>query len=232
MRFLTTLLVAGVLLSAWARAQEQPREGEKPPEKERPPTPTPAPPPCGVTAPPGCPNIKILWFDRYTPVSVLDPREVITWETVPSLDVVYKIEKQVVEELVVKSREVQQPYTCTTYVPVKVTDPHTGHCTTVMEARTEVKMHRDGLVRRAGEARAGDRGAVPGQSRRSARTSRNSAGVPTELAQHGGAMKIEAGETQKPLYLHTPSRLPCSPLSGQLDSVVALECGGLTPHSK
>lgn len=204
MRFLTTLLVAGIMLSAWARAQEQPREGEKPPE-ERPPAPTPAPPPCGVTAPPGCPNVKILWFDRYTPVSVLDPREVITFETVPSLDVVYKIEKQTIEELVIKSREVQQPYTCTTYVPVTVTDPHTGHCTTVMEPRCETKM-RTVTVWYAEPEKREIEVEVPYLDKSEELLERRAILLEyrTELQRHGGAMKIEAGETQKPLYLHTP----------------------------
>jgi hypothetical protein len=206
MRFLTTLLVAGVVLNTWAQAQEQPREGEKPPVTEKPPTPKPVPPPpCGVSAPPGCPNVKILWFDRFTPATVLEPREVITFETVPSLDVVYKIEKQVVEELVVKSREVQQPYTCTTYVPVKVTDPHTGHCTTVMEPRCETKM-RTVTVWYAEPEKRELEVEVPYLDRFEDLLERRAILLEyrTELQRSGGAMRIDAGETQKPLYLHTP----------------------------
>lgn len=206
MRILTPLVLTGVLLGgATIKAQERPPE--RPPETEALPAPRPVvePPPIGVRAESGCPNLKILWFDHFKPVSVLDPVEVITEERVKSLDVVYKTKKHTVEEIVIKSREVQEPYDCTTYVPVQVTDPHTGHCSTVLQPHTETKMRTVTLwyaepVKREIEIEVPYLDVVEDVLyHRSILLEYR-----TELQRHGGAMKIEAGENKPPLYLHTP----------------------------
>jgi hypothetical protein len=95
-------------------------------------------PQAAPTVPPGC-GVRVLWLDHLEPVQRLVPREVVTEERQPSLEVAYREEKRVVTEVVVKSREVERLVSCTVLKPVTETCPETGQCTTVLKPCTEVK---------------------------------------------------------------------------------------------
>lgn len=146
--------LATVLLALAARpgaAQQLPAEPEPvapprpaqevPPGTERVPSPTPAenPPPAEApTLPPGC-GVRVLWLDHWVPVERLVPREVITEERRPSLEVAYREEKRTVIETVLKSREVERLVPCAVLKPVTETCAETGQCTTVWKPCTEMK---------------------------------------------------------------------------------------------
>jgi hypothetical protein len=139
--------VTVALLALAARpgaAQEKPPGGEGvlPPPK---PVPTLPPAPAPVTAPepaplvpPGC-GVRVLWLEHQVPVERLVPREVITEERRPSMEVAYRDEKREVIETVVKSREVERLVPCTVMKPFTETCPETGQCTTVWKPCTEMR---------------------------------------------------------------------------------------------
>jgi hypothetical protein len=81
----------------------------------------------------------VLWQDQWVPVHRLVPREVITEERRPSLEVAYREEKRTVVETVLKSREVERLVPCAVLRPVTETCPETGQCTTVWKPCTEMK---------------------------------------------------------------------------------------------
>jgi hypothetical protein len=149
------VLLAGAALPA--AAQEQPPQSERGPGKATrpevlPPPKTTAPPPLLAQpahgpAPDHChaphPGIDVLWVERQVPIQVLVPREVITEVKRPALAVVYRDEKRVVNEIVMKKREVVREVPCTHMVPCTETDPHTGECTTVLKPVVEMKLEKD-----------------------------------------------------------------------------------------
>lgn len=103
-------------------------------------------PPVEATAlpPPGCEErcptgVRVLWAETAAPLVSLVPSEVVTFVKQPFLEVAYRPEKRVVADVVLKPREVERAVTCTTVKEVKVTDPITGECSTVMQPCTEVR---------------------------------------------------------------------------------------------
>jgi hypothetical protein len=140
---LAVALLAGVTGSGAAQ--------ELPPTPERVPPPVPnelpaAPAPVVAPAPlpeAGCGPNQVLWMERLVPVHTLAPREIVTEERRPSLEVAYRDEKQVVTELVVRSREVERAVPCTVLKPVTETCPETGQCTTVWKPCTEIKIVKE-----------------------------------------------------------------------------------------
>jgi hypothetical protein len=157
LRALPCLLVGVLAWTAPAGAQEKeglPSPKELPPIVEKGPVVEAAPPP--VT--PGCdaachPPFKVLWVETATPLQVLVPREVITTEPRKALEIEYREEKRVVTEIVMKPREVEEAVPCTIVCPVKVVDPHTGECSTVMQPVTEVKIVKRTVFEPAPEER-------------------------------------------------------------------------------
>jgi hypothetical protein len=121
-------------LPAWAQEKEKP-ETAPVPEKEKPAEE--APP-----GPSGC-SFKILWAEQEVPIQRLVPREVIKVDKVPTLEVAYREEKRIAVEMVLKSREVEHEVPCTVVTEVKVTDPVTGVCSTVLQPCTTVKKVKD-----------------------------------------------------------------------------------------
>jgi hypothetical protein len=103
------------------------------------PSPTPEAAPASLSAlPPGC-GVKVLWLEHSVPVTRLVPREVITEERRPSLEVAYREEKRVITEMIVKSREVEKQVPCTVMMPVTETCPETGECKTVYKPCTDIR---------------------------------------------------------------------------------------------
>lgn len=114
------------------------------------PPPEMVPPPEGVGAPlhapgPDChhehshPGVKVLWLERDEPIQVLVPREVITEQKRPTLEVFYRDEKRKVTEMVVKEKQVPREIPFTTMKPCTEICPSTGHPITVMKPFTEMR---------------------------------------------------------------------------------------------
>jgi hypothetical protein len=205
MKRLLAVVVAAVALSAAMTARAQ--EGDKPPPEggaEELPKPQPVPDTPGIAAP-GCPNVKILWYERMKVVPLLTPREEIVFEKYKTLDVVYKEEKKTVTDVVMKSRQVEELRPCTTMVPVQVTDPVTGHCSTVMEPHTEMKP-RTVTIWYAEPTKREVAVMVPyvKEVEDLMPTRTILLEYTADVQRHGGAIKIESGEIKKPLYLHLP----------------------------
>jgi hypothetical protein len=100
-----------------------------------------------VPAGPGCeeshPSLNVLWMEQRVPVQVLVPREVVTEVLRPSYEIIYRLEKRTVTNVVMKSREVLREVPKTTMVPCTETDPHTGHCSTVLKPVVEMTVRKD-----------------------------------------------------------------------------------------
>jgi hypothetical protein len=147
--WLTVALLAGAAGSGLA--QELPPGTERAPvpvPNELPAAPAPVATPAPVVAPAllpeaGCCPNRVLWMEHLVPVHTLAPREIITEERRPTLEVAYRDEKQVVTELVVHTREVEKLVPCTVLKPVTQTCPETGQCTTVLEPCTEMKVVKE-----------------------------------------------------------------------------------------
>jgi hypothetical protein len=117
--------------------------------QERPPVTGAVPPPATVTLPAvpapapapdtHCGTNRVLWMERQVPVQTLVPREIITEQRTPTLEVAYREENRVVTELVVRSRQVERQVPCTVMKPVTETCPETGECTTVWKPCTEIR---------------------------------------------------------------------------------------------
>jgi hypothetical protein len=143
---------AGILAAALpCLAQEQvaPAPEQPPPEKAAP-APDRLPPVVEIQTVPGvggcdcpAPPWEARWVERQVPIHTLVPREVITPQKQKILEVRYRDEKCAVTEVVIKPREIQTPVTSCRMQPVTVTDPCTGHCTTVMQPVTEVKLVKE-----------------------------------------------------------------------------------------
>lgn len=99
------------------------------------------------------PGIRILWAETDVPVRTLVPREVIHQEKRKTLAVAYRAEKRVITEIVLKPCTVEKLVPCAVLKPVQVTDPVTGHCTTVMEPCTEMKLVKDTVYKAVPEQR-------------------------------------------------------------------------------
>jgi hypothetical protein len=138
---------AGILAAALpCLAQEKP---ERPAQEKAAPVPEQLPPVVEIQSVPGghgcdCPAPwKALWVERDVPLQTLVPREVITEEKQKTLEVLYREEKRTFTEVVIKPREIQTQVTTCRMRPVTVTDPCTGHCTTVLQPVTEVKQVKE-----------------------------------------------------------------------------------------
>ncbi len=143
-RTVVSLLTVGVL--AWAAGAGGAQELVPSPQEKGPRIGEKLPPPEGVLPPlleglphaaPGCehssPSVKILWMEREVPVQVLTPREVVVPEKHSTLEVAYRPVKRTVTDIVMKPREVVREVPYMKLEPCTVTDPHTGHCSTVMQ---------------------------------------------------------------------------------------------------
>jgi hypothetical protein len=148
-------IVCVLLIGCWALplsgacGQERALQmGELPPaslanDDLPPPSPLPSPPPLDpMPAAPGCPSgapcagrtisvprLTLLEEQNAIPVPKLAIREVMVG-VARGLDVEYKESPQIVTEWTLQPREVIQTVPCTTMVPVTVTDPCTGKCST------------------------------------------------------------------------------------------------------
>jgi hypothetical protein len=123
---------------------------ERPPGTEAvPPPATAAPPAAPAPALPApapdthCGTNRVLWMERQVPVQTLVPREIITEERTPTLEVAYREENRTVTEMVVRSRDVERQVPCTVMKPVTETCPETGECTTVWKPCTEIRTVRE-----------------------------------------------------------------------------------------
>jgi hypothetical protein len=149
-RALLPLVTLGLLAwGAWTgRAQEPvPPPNELPQPEEKIPPPVPAegvPPPA-----PDCHHdkthegVKVLWLEREVPVQVLVPREIITEEKRPTLEVFYRDEKRKVVEMVVKETQVPREIPFTTVKPCTEICPSTGHPITVMKPCVETRVVKE-----------------------------------------------------------------------------------------
>ena len=116
-------------------------EPVKPPKEG----PEPIKPPKEILPPPiveeHCPTgLRVLWYESDAPLCSLWPREVITMVKQPTFIVVYREEKIKVADIVVKPTVVKKTQLCTCEKEVKVTDPVTGECSTVMQPVTEERI--------------------------------------------------------------------------------------------
>jgi hypothetical protein len=151
---------AGILAAALpCLAQEKPEPlPERPAQEKAAPVPEQLPPIVEIQSVPGvhgcdcpAPPWKALWVEREVPLQTLVPREVIREEKQKTLEVLYREEKRTFTEVVIKPREIQRQVTHCRMQPVTVTDPCTGHCTTVMQPVTEVKQVKETIYEAAPE---------------------------------------------------------------------------------
>ena len=105
--------------------------------------PTKAEPPLDGHPRPCAPVPKVLWYERDEPVQILDAREIIQVDKVPTLDIVYRPEKRVVTDMVMKPREVGRVVCYTALEPTVVTDPCTGHASTVLKPVERTRIQKD-----------------------------------------------------------------------------------------
>jgi hypothetical protein len=139
--FLTAALLGLVARPGMAQQELPPGRAPVPPRPVEQLCPAPLPvtaPEAAPVAPPGC-GVRVLWLNHLEPVQRLVPRQVVTEERRPTLEVAYRDETRVITEVVVKSREVERQVPCTVMKPVKETCPETGQCTTVWTPCTELK---------------------------------------------------------------------------------------------
>jgi hypothetical protein len=132
---------------AWAAlagtAQEIPPRPEKLPAPAEP-IPTPPPAPVVEACPkPSCPVPQALWYERDIPVQILEAREVVQEDRVPTLAIVLHPEKRVVTDVVMKPREVTREVCYTALEPCTVTDPCTGECSTVLKPVPRTRVQKD-----------------------------------------------------------------------------------------
>jgi hypothetical protein len=145
---LPTVAVAVLALGAGPVLAQEKREEVRPTEKttELPP-PKKLPQPSLPLAAPDCepphPSLNVLWLERQEPIHVLVPRVEVKEVTRPTLKIVYRDEKRVVTDIVIKSREVLREVPHTVMVPCTETDPHTGHCTTILKPVVETTLRKD-----------------------------------------------------------------------------------------
>jgi hypothetical protein len=139
-------LTVGLLALAapFGTAQEEGRPAEKIPVAPKPEQPAEAAPAPLVVPAPACdhapPVDKILWTERKCPLSVLEAREVPVEEKRPTFELTFKTETRKFTEYVIKERKVKREVPYTDLVPETETDPHTGHCTTVLKPCAKVKV--------------------------------------------------------------------------------------------
>jgi hypothetical protein len=133
------MLAWGVLASPAQERQPLPEKLPTLPE----PVPTPAAPLAEDCHKPFCSVPKVLWYERDVPVHVLVPREVIREDKVPTLALGFRDEKRVVTDIVMKPIEVAREVCYTTLEPCVVTDPCTGHCSTVLKPVTRTRIQKD-----------------------------------------------------------------------------------------
>jgi hypothetical protein len=138
------VVLAGLLFgsSHLCLAQEVPLK-PTPPQPTPTPEVAPAPLPLPEDCHPGHPGLKILEIEQAHPVHIIVPREMITTVTRPSLAIAYREEKHEIIEFVLKPQEITRLVPCTTMMPCQETDPHTGHCSTVMKEITELKPQKE-----------------------------------------------------------------------------------------
>ncbi len=144
-RALVPLVTLGMLAwGAWSSRAQEPAQLPKelpPPQKEMIPPPEEVAPPAG----PDChhekahPGVKVLWLEHEHPIQVLVPREVITEQKRPTLEVFYREEKRKVTEMVVKEKQEPREIPFTTMKPCTEICPSTGHPITVMKPFTEMR---------------------------------------------------------------------------------------------
>ena len=121
-------------------AQENLPRPEKLPEV---PPPVKTPPPLEGHPRPCAPVPKVLWYERDVPVQIIEPREVIQLDKVPTLDLVFRPEKRVVTDMVMKPREVGRVVCYTTLEPTVETDPCTGQPHTVLKPVERTRIQKD-----------------------------------------------------------------------------------------
>ena len=92
---------------------------------------------------PSCPVTKVLVYDRDFPVQILVPREVIQVDKVPTLTIAFKPKKCTVTDIVMRPKEVSREVCYTTLEPCVVTDPCTGHCSTILKPVTRTRIQKD-----------------------------------------------------------------------------------------
>ena len=144
-RMLLVLMGMGVVLLV----------GSSCPAQEKLPPPEPGPRTVPDTLPPALlppplmvpltfgPCLDVRWAEHDVPLQSLRAREVLRLVEQPTLEVAYREQKKVITEVVIKSRQVEQQVLCTVMREVQVTDPVTGHCSTVLQPCTEVKVVKD-----------------------------------------------------------------------------------------
>jgi hypothetical protein len=130
-------ILAWAVLPAWAQD-----EGTKSKEAVKEETKAAIEIPVATCLPP-CGPFKVLWAEHDVPIQRLEPREVITEIKRPTYVIEYKEVKKQVTDIVIKTREVTREVPCTTMQPCTVTDPHTGHCSTVWQPVTEIKVVKE-----------------------------------------------------------------------------------------
>ncbi len=104
-------------------------------------------------AAPGCTAIKPLEVIRTKPVQTLRVREVEVTTNRPTVKIDYRVEKRIIYDTVLKPCEVLKEVPVVTLRPCQVTDPHTGHCTTVMKPVTEMRVEKDTVFKLVVEPR-------------------------------------------------------------------------------
>ncbi len=95
----------------------------------------------------GCPRPcapvpKVLYYERLVPVQIIEGREVIQVDKVPTLDLVFREEKRVVTDMVMKPREVSRVVCYTALEPTVEVDCH-GHACTVMKPVERTRIQKD-----------------------------------------------------------------------------------------
>jgi hypothetical protein len=147
-RLLLPALTAGIFFCSCVivLAQETPPPSTLPPPKPVPQETT-LPTPTALPVAPDChhgnPALNILPVEQVHPVHIIEVEEDIGEVRRPGLAIDYKIEKQEIINYVLEKKEVVHLVPCTKMVPCTETDPHTGHCTTVMKEVTEMQPQKD-----------------------------------------------------------------------------------------
>jgi hypothetical protein len=134
-------LAWGVLASPAQETLPRPEQLPEAPPKEVAPK-TKAEPPIEGHPRPCAPVPKVLYYERDMPVQIIEAREVIQVDKVPTMDLVFRPEKRVVTDMVMKPREVSRVVCYTALEPTVETDCH-GHACTVMKPVERTRIQKD-----------------------------------------------------------------------------------------
>jgi hypothetical protein len=139
------VIAAGML--AWAAtaglAQDTLPRPEMLPEKVPPPPPPKTEVPIEGCPRPCAPVTKPLVYERLEPVQILVDREIVQLDKVPTLKIAFRKEKRVVTDMILKERAVNRVVCYTTLESCPVTDPCTGHTTTVLKPVERTRIQKD-----------------------------------------------------------------------------------------